>query len=167
MLFIKIAFSFISLIPCLVLPRELRETTERTPKEDHMTKKALFLRLSPKEVDSLPAKVDSFPETIDLSVFKKKSPQKAFSLAHLEKKVYLCAQISKRIDMRSNEISYFISFCIEQYKQKHQLTGEQAMLELDKYGVLEYLEEFYEVLHTQSAQWIVEDIDNYINQRKP
>ena len=40
------------------------------------------------------------------------------------------------------------------------------MLELDKYGVLEYLEEFYEVLHTQSAQWIVEDIDNYINQRK-
>ena len=69
--------------------------------------------------------------------------------------------------MRSSEISYFISFCIEQYKQKHQLTGEQAMLELDKYGVLEYLEEFYEVLHTQSAQWIVEDIDNFINQRKP
>ena len=88
------------------------------------------------------------------------------SLAHLKKKVYLCTQISKRFDMRSNEISYFISYCIEQYKQKHQLTGEQAMLELDKYGVLEYLEEFYEVLHTQSAQWIVEDIDNYINQRK-
>ena len=87
-------------------------------------------------------------------------------LAHLKKKVYLCTQISRSISMRSNEISYFISFCIEQYKQKHQLTGEQAMLELDKYGVLEYLEEFYEVLHTQSAQWIVEDIDNYINQRK-
>ena len=100
-------------------------------------------------------------------LFKEKITSKAFFLAHLEKKVYLCAQISKRIDMRSNEISYFISFCIEQYKQKHQLTGEQAMLELDKYGVLEYLEEFYEVLHTQSAQWIVEDIDNYINQRKP
>ena len=48
--------------------------------------------------------------------------------------------------MRSNEISYFMSFCIEQYKQKHHLTGEQAMLELDKYGVLDHLEEFYEVL---------------------
>ena len=75
MLFIKIAFSFPSLILCLVLPRELRETTEGTPKEDHMTKKALFLRLSPKKVDlipekvvSLPKKVDSFPETVDLSV---------------------------------------------------------------------------------------------------
>ena len=60
--FIKIAVSFTSLIPCLVLPRELRETTEGTPKEDHMTKKALFLRLSPKKVDWIPKKVDSFPK---------------------------------------------------------------------------------------------------------
>ena len=59
--FIKIAVSFTSLIPCLVLPRELRETTEGTPKEDHMTKKALFLKLSPKKVDWIPKKVDSFP----------------------------------------------------------------------------------------------------------
>ena len=66
MLFIKIAFSFPSLIPCLVLPRELRETTEGTPEEDHMTKIALFLRLSPKKVDSHPKKVDSIPETVDL-----------------------------------------------------------------------------------------------------
>ncbi|MBQ2540823.1 MAG: DUF3791 domain-containing protein [Paludibacteraceae bacterium] len=29
--------------------------------------------------------------------------------------------------MRSNEISYFLSFCIEQYKQKHHLTGAQAI----------------------------------------
>ena len=37
---------------------------------------------------------------------------------------------------------------------------------LDKYGVLEYLEEFYEPLHTQSAQWIMEDIDEFIENRK-
>ena len=72
MLFIKIAFSFPPLIPCLVLPRELRETTEGTPKEDLMTKKALFLRLSPKKVDLIPEKVDllskkvdEFPEIVD------------------------------------------------------------------------------------------------------
>ena len=68
--------------------------------------------------------------------------------------------------MRSNEISYFLSFCIEQYKQKHHLTGEQSMEELDKYGVLDYLERHYEVLHTQSAQWIVEDIEEFISNRK-
>ena len=64
-IFIKIAISFTSLIPCLVLPRELRETTEGTPKEDHMTKKALFLRLSPKKVDLIPEKVVSLPKTVD------------------------------------------------------------------------------------------------------
>ena len=68
--------------------------------------------------------------------------------------------------MRSSEISYFLSFCIEQYKQKHHLTGEQAMKELDKYGVLDYLEQHYEILHTQNAQWIVEDIEEFINNRK-
>ena len=142
--------------------------TKDEPRNDLRTPKynmCVLLRLIPKKVDFIPKKVDSSPEIVAYPP-NKKSPKKAIFLAHLEKKVYLCAQISKRIDMRSNEISYFISFCIEQYKQKHHLTGEQAMLELDKYGVLEYLEEFYEVLHTQSAQWIVEDIDNYINQRK-
>ena len=63
--FIKIAFSFPSLILCLVLPRELRETTEGTPKEDHMTKKAPFLRLSPKKVDLIPEKVASLPKKVD------------------------------------------------------------------------------------------------------
>ena len=67
-LFIKIGISFAFLIPTLILPRELRETTEGTPKEDHMTKKALFLRLSPKKVVSIPKKVDSFPEKVGLSI---------------------------------------------------------------------------------------------------
>ena len=42
--FIKIAVSFTSLIPCLIPPTDDREKTERTPTEDLMTKKALFLR---------------------------------------------------------------------------------------------------------------------------
>ena len=37
---------------------------------------------------------------------------------------------------------------------------------LAEHDVLDYLEKHYEILHTQSAQWIVEDIDNYITQRK-
>ena len=72
---IKIAVSFTSLIPCMVLPREHRETTERTPTEALMNKKALFLRLNPKKVDLIPEKVvsppkivDSFPKKVDLSV---------------------------------------------------------------------------------------------------
>ena len=67
---------------------------------------------------------------------------------------------------KEQDILYFISFCIEQYKQRHHMSGEQAMQELDQYGVLEYLEECYAPLHTQSAQWIMEDIDEFIEKRK-
>ena len=46
------------------------------------------------------------------------------------------------------------------------LNGFSEMRELDKYGVLEYLEEHFEPLHSQSRQWILEDIDEFINLRK-
>ena len=67
-LFIKIAVSFLSLIPCLILPTDDRETTERRAKRYRSLaakNSALFLRLPPKKVDFLPEKVDSFPNMID------------------------------------------------------------------------------------------------------
>ena len=71
-LFVKIAISFPFLIPCPILPREHRPTTERTPTQLPVTKKCFFLRLLPnkvvlipEKVDSLPEKVDSFPNMID------------------------------------------------------------------------------------------------------
>ncbi|MBR5643769.1 MAG: DUF3791 domain-containing protein [Salinivirgaceae bacterium] len=67
---------------------------------------------------------------------------------------------------REQDIAYFVSFCIEQYKNAKKLTGEQAMLKLDQFGVLGYLEDNYDVLHTQSCQWILEDIDEYIGIRE-
>ena len=70
------------------------------------------------------------------------------------------------MDKKKLDIAYFVSFCIEQYKNEKGMTGTEAMQELDKYGVLDYLCEFYEPLHTQSRQWILADIDNFINLRK-
>lgn len=70
------------------------------------------------------------------------------------------------MDKRRQNIAYFISFCIEQYKNAHGLNGEEAMKYLDNYKVLDYLNEHYEVLHTQSRQWLLEDIDEFINIRK-
>lgn len=37
---------------------------------------------------------------------------------------------------------------------------------LSETGVLEYLSEHWEILHTQSRQWIIEDIDEFIRTRK-
>lgn len=63
------------------------------------------------------------------------------------------------------DIAYFLSFCIEQYKVAKSLTGNETMTLLSGYSVLEYLEEHYEALHTQSRQWMVEEIDDFIRER--
>ena len=67
---------------------------------------------------------------------------------------------------RQQDISYFVSFCVEQYKHAKHLTGGEALAILDQYGVLDYLVENYEILHTQSHHWILEDIDEFIHIRQ-
>ena len=67
--------------------------------------------------------------------------------------------------MPTDNISYFIAFCIEQYKTAKGLEGaEVAKLFFDK-GVAEYLADNYEILHTQSHQWLIEEIDELLNNR--
>lgn len=60
----------------------------------------------------------------------------------------------------------FKAFCFEAYKMEHGLTGRQAMKLFKEYGVLEYLEACYDTLHTTGRNYIVEDIDIFINARK-
>ena len=67
---------------------------------------------------------------------------------------------------KQQDISYFVSFCIEQYKNSKHLTGDEAMRQLDSYGVLDYLANNYEMLHTQGHQWILEDIEEFIKIRQ-
>lgn len=70
------------------------------------------------------------------------------------------------MDKRKLDIAYFLSFCIEQYKTKKKISGIEAVQTLKNYGVLEYLSEHFEILHTQSRQWLLADIDEFINLRK-
>lgn len=69
------------------------------------------------------------------------------------------------MDKTKQDIAYFLSFCIEQYKEAKGLSGSEAMALLSEYGVLEYLAEHWEILHTQGRQWIIEDIDEFIKAR--
>lgn len=64
------------------------------------------------------------------------------------------------------DIAYFISFCIEQYKVHISANGNEVMDLFDKYGVTEYLSDNFEILHTQSRQWLLEEIDDFIQQKK-
>ncbi len=70
------------------------------------------------------------------------------------------------MNKKKQDLAYFLSFCIEQYKAKKGMTGEEAFQLLNKYGVMEYLYEHFEVLHTQSHQWILADIDEFMAIRK-
>ena len=100
--FIKIAPSFTSLIPCLIPPRGLRETTERTPTQLPAHKKCCFLRLLPKKVicipkkvDSFPEKVYSFPETVAYLFLNKKRQKSDFSCISRKKSVSLRAELQQ------------------------------------------------------------------------
>ena len=57
----------------------------------------------------------------------------------------------------------FTVFCLENYKVYKSLTGKQAASLFERYGVFDYLDEFYDVLHTTGYQYINHDIDKYIS----
>lgn len=67
---------------------------------------------------------------------------------------------------KESDIVYFISFCIEQYKIHISATGAEVMDLFDKFGVTEYLSHNFEILHTQSRQWLLEEIDDFIHSKK-
>ena len=58
--FVKFAVSFISLVPCLIPPRELRENSEGTPTRLPAFKKCYLLRLRPNKVVLIPKKLYPF-----------------------------------------------------------------------------------------------------------
>ena len=69
------------------------------------------------------------------------------------------------MDKKKQDVAYFLSFCIEQYMNAKGLSREVAISLLSEKGVLDYLAEHFEILHTQSRQWIIEEIDEYIKER--
>ena len=62
----------------------------------------------------------------------------------------------------------FKAFCLEQYKYEHDMSGSDIISLFKKYGVLDYLDEFYDSLHTFGMQYLVQEIDEFIEvRRKP
>ena len=60
----------------------------------------------------------------------------------------------------------FKVFCIERYKYAHNLKGSEVLRLFKQYGVMDYIESFYDVLHTFGDKYIVADIDEFIAVRK-
>ena len=69
------------------------------------------------------------------------------------------------MNKKEKDIALFVAFCIEEYGAAKQLTGEQAIDLFSQYGVTDYLCKCFEPLHTQSRQWLVAEIDEFIEDR--
>jgi len=60
----------------------------------------------------------------------------------------------------------FKVFCFEAYRAEKNLSGKETMKLFKKYGVLDYINACFDVLHTTGRDYIVEDIDIFIEARK-
>lgn len=59
-----------------------------------------------------------------------------------------------------------MSFCIEQYAKAKNMTTDDVVSLFEQYGIMEHFCEFYDVLHTQGHNWLIEEIDEMIKNRK-
>lgn len=63
---------------------------------------------------------------------------------------------------KDKDKSYFLAFCIEQYKTAKGINGAEVVRLFFESGVASYLLDNFEVLHTQSHQWLIEEIGDIL-----
>ena len=64
------------------------------------------------------------------------------------------------------EVVKFKAFCLERYKHAHNLNGSEVLSLFVKYGVMDYIRSYYDVLHTFGDKYIVADIEKFILARQ-
>ena len=60
----------------------------------------------------------------------------------------------------------FLIFCIEQYRTAKNMTGKEVINLFKQYKISEYIVSCFEALHTTGTNYIIEDIDLYIEARQ-
>lgn len=67
---------------------------------------------------------------------------------------------------KPDKIQVFIIFVLESYKNKFGKSVLDVLNDFKKHDVFAFLTEGYEVLHTQSLDYVVDEVNNYINNSK-
>jgi len=77
-------------------------------------------------------------------------------------------QVTKKINRPKTltKEQEFIIFCMEAYRQTHQLSGAVVFELFQKFEIFLFLEQAYDVLHTQSMSYIVAEIHELIKNKK-
>ena len=66
----------------------------------------------------------------------------------------------------SNNVVVFLTFCVENYAEKYQMTSLEAYALFRRYHVDHYLINSFDMLHTQGKEAILQDIKIFIDNRK-
>ncbi len=64
------------------------------------------------------------------------------------------------------KITRFVVFCVEAYKREKTLSGSNVISQFDHYGVIEYLIDGFDVLHSLGEAALVDDINDFIQRRR-
>lgn len=72
---------------------------------------------------------------------------------------------SKKSSVNQSEMRFLV-FCIEQYRLRDNLTSASVLALFIRLGVDRFLREHFEVLHSQSTEYILHEIDVFIKRRR-
>lgn len=70
------------------------------------------------------------------------------------------------MEKKDKDMALFVAFCIEEYGAAKGMSGKQVLDLFSQHGVTDYLCNCFEPLHTQGRQWLVADIDEFIEINK-
>ncbi|GHT00218.1 hypothetical protein FACS189421_12020 [Bacteroidia bacterium] len=59
----------------------------------------------------------------------------------------------------------FVVFAIEEYRNRKGIDGKTAITLFTKSGLLQYIEDFYDVLHSNGTEYLIADFDDYFKNR--
>lgn len=62
-----------------------------------------------------------------------------------------------------NPVQSFQVFCLESYRSSKGISGIKALNDFKHARVFDFLASGYEVLHTQSKNYVISEISQYIN----
>lgn len=69
------------------------------------------------------------------------------------------------IDVTKEEFEFY-TYCLENYAIRKQISGMRAWVIFKESGADDYIIDNYDLLHTQGLEYVLDDIQRYINRRK-
>ena len=66
----------------------------------------------------------------------------------------------------SKDVFEFYTYCLENYATRKEISGMRAWLLFKESGADGYIIDNYDLLHTQGLEYILDDIQRYVNRRR-